>query len=187
MTSLQVVAVSAVAVWLAALSVAVVLVIRQIGLLTIRLTYAAPHGAAESHGPPLGSKIPHTASELLGLNGAPRAVIFLSATCMPCRDFAESIAAEDIDGNITILISGRVELAEGVAALLPAECEPLLDPISSEIANDFGVDMVPFGLLLADGAVRNKTYLKSREELDAMKTPTGQRAKTIAIGSENGG
>jgi hypothetical protein len=185
--SLETLALVVATLWLVALTVAVVLVIRQIGLLTIRLTYSAPHGVADEHGPAIGSSVPETAASLLGLNGDSRAVVFLSSTCNPCRDFATQASADQLGEDTTILISGNPELARGVAALLPKGAESVLDPISQEVASAFGVGMVPFALYLSDGRVRAKTYLNDPDELVRLRTPGGANATTIELTDQTGG
>lgn len=188
MSSLAALAVVIAAIWLAALTVAVVLVVRQIGLLTIRLTYSAPHGAAEEHGPAIGAPVPDSVVETLGLNGQGRALVFLSCSCTPCRDFASQVTIEQLAGDTTIAISGREELARGVASLLPEGSEALFDPASDDLAQAFGIQMVPFALYLTEGHVHSKTYLRTPEDLASLRNGrTGGKAKSISLAGENGG
>lgn len=187
MNSLETLALVVATLWLVALTVAVVLVIRQIGLLTIRLTYSAPHGVADEHGPAIGSSVPETAASLLGLNGDSRALVFLSSTCNPCREFASQASSDHLGEDTTVLISGNPELARGVAALLPRGTKPVLDPTSQEVASAFGVGMVPFALYLSGGRVRAKTYLNDPDELIKLRAPGGANATTIELTDRIGG
>jgi hypothetical protein len=176
MSSLETLVVALLAVWLGAISVAVLLVIRQISLLTVRLGYVSPHTVTDDHGPAIGSAVPAQASELLGLNGEGRAVVFLSSTCGPCRDFATGASPNHLGDDTSVLISGREELALGVAALLPSGTEPLLDPTSREIAAALGVEMVPFALYISDGRIRGKSYLRDPDELVKLRALDGDGA-----------
>ncbi|MBS1862839.1 MAG: hypothetical protein JSS68_14130 [Actinobacteria bacterium] len=188
MTTLGATAVVLGAIWLGALTVAVILMVRQIGLLTIRLTYSAPHGAAEEHGPAIGHPVPDRVMELLSLNGEGRNLVFLSCTCTPCRDFASRVTSAELGSDTTIAISGREELARGVAALLPEGADSVFDPVSDELAHAFGIQMVPFALHLAEGHVKSKTYLRSPQDLGALRnTDNGGNGRVIALDVEAGG
>lgn len=169
MSTAELIALVTVAIWLAVLTVAIVLVIRQIGLLTVRLTYAAPHSPADEHGPDLGTALPEMVRESISLNGEATIVVFLSGTCSPCREFISSASPADFEHGTVTLISGREELAGQVADMLPEKARRFLDPVSNEVAKALGIEMVPFGILIVENKIEAKTYLRTADDLERLR------------------
>ena len=184
MSSAELIALIGVAIWLAVLTVVLILVIRQIGLLTVRLTYAAPHSPADEHGPDIGTPLPESVTDALQLNGEGRVILFLSGTCAPCREFVTSASPSDFQHGTVTLISGREELAGQVADMLPDDAERVLDPVSDAVAKDLGIEMVPFGLLVANGRVEGKGYLRSSADLERLREADGELLRVITKSSK---
>lgn len=94
MSDLGMVAVVVAGVWLGALTLVVILTVRQIALLTARLDHAAtlapsPSYSLADEGPKIGSRIEETVLRWVPELAAPKAhLLLLSSTCGPCREFA---------------------------------------------------------------------------------------------------
>lgn len=166
MSGLEQAALVIVAVWLAALSLVLLLVVRQMGLMTVRLSFAAPHRPADDAGLDIGTVVPDDIAGLVGgENGFSRTLLFLSATCATCRSIASSLTPSDISDDATILIAGERGRAEGIDRLLPDGGRRLFEPQASRISIGLSVDTVPFGLRIEHGVIASKAYLNSRADL----------------------
>jgi|GEM_PF-6655988 len=161
MSGAEQVALIAGAIWLAVLTAIILLLIRQVSLLTVRLSLAAPNAPMDDDGLDLASPVPASVLETLGVNGSARTVVFLSATCAPCRELASTLGEADFSESTVVLIAGGPGLAEGVADLLPRTVESLLDPAATNIAQALEIESTPFGMRFVDGAVHSKAYLQS--------------------------
>lgn len=165
MTGLEQAALVVVAAWMAVLTFALVLVTRQIGLLTVRLSFAAPNIPVDEVGLPLGTKIPQEAAAAIGEIEVGRTVLFLSGTCGDCRSLATALSAEDVGPEVIALIGGRPSLAQDVGELLPAGLGHVFDPIASQVSAALGVDTVPFGMRINRGVIEAKAFLRSPADL----------------------
>lgn len=169
MTGLELTAVIAIAVWLAALSFVVVLVTRQLGLVTVRLSLVAPHAPADEAGPEVGSAVPSEAGALIGRDGQPTVLLLLSATCDSCRSLASRLGEREVDVNTVALVAGRQPLASGIGELLPSGIDTRFDPEASQIAQRLGLEMVPFGVRIDAGIVSMKAYLHTPDDVGRLK------------------
>jgi hypothetical protein len=123
-------------------------------------------------GPPTGSQIPHfTARTPDGdpaderqLLGSPTVIVFMSASCGPCRQLAEKISNADLNGLLEQLVvvtdpAGRDDLA------LPAGLRLLLEP-GHEVSRAFAVNGFPFAVAVdGDGTVRDKLPVSTVDQL----------------------
>lgn len=136
--------------WLALLSLVCLLLVRQIGLMTVRLDRMTDLGPRDTgFGPDIGTRLPDQFEHVLGDFGEERGyLLFLDADCVPCRRLAEELAdagvADDID--IAALVAGPPALATDLANLLPASVPVTGDPAASELARSLDVRATPFAL-----------------------------------------
>ena len=168
MTVLEQAMVVAVGVWLLALSFVMLLVVRQIGLLTVRLSFAAPDVPVDEVGMPLGTVVPPEILDLIEARGEDRTVVFMSGTCGDCRGLARSMTPDDVGGAIC-LVAGEPSLAQEVADLLPKGARHGLEPTASRVATALGIDTVPFALRVESGVVHRKVYLRSAADLAVLE------------------
>lgn len=161
MSGLGVAALVVTAAWLGALTVVVVLVVRQIALVTARLDHAGAeplrvYGGLMDDGPALGSRVPkEVTNELPELERGLVHLILLSATCSPCRELANGLRDEIMPANraVIALVPGRPELADGVIELLPPSIRAVHDPLAEDLAGILGLERVPNALTMRDGVV----------------------------------
>jgi hypothetical protein len=162
MNGLAVAALVLACVWLGFLTLVVVLLVRQIGLLTVRLsvTGQAQAFALDNDGPEVGSTVPEEVVSALPEVGGERAYVLLSsATCTPCRELVAGIRHHDFEQAIVALVPGPEELADELAALLPPGVRAVLNPEATELAQALGIRSTPFVVEVERGTVTRKAYL----------------------------
>jgi len=168
-----------VAAWLAVLSLVVILLVRQLSLVTMRLSLVAPHAPADAAGPEVGSAVPQDVSALVGHDGRSTVLILLSATCATCRSLAARVSARELGAETVVLVAGRKPLVSTIAELLPPDSDVRLDPQASRIARGLGLDTVPFGLRLDSGTVSMKAFLHGPDDILRLREGERDRRKPV--------
>jgi hypothetical protein len=149
-----------VCVWLGVLSFVVVLLVRQIGLLTVRLSVAGQALSLDNDGPEVGSKVPDEVASVLPNPEEGRAYLLLvSATCAPCRQLVADIGERHFEQAIVALVPGSEQMAGELASLLPSGIQAVLDPDASRLAEALKIHSTPFALETVNGTVTRKSYL----------------------------
>jgi hypothetical protein len=159
MTILESAVILAVGIWLLVLSIVSLLLVRQVSLITVRLSIAVPHVVLDEDGPDLGFRVPEGLFHAIQGADSVRDLIFLSATCSPCRSLASELSSSAVTAPTLALITGREEVASAVADLLPEKIERVLDPLAAEITAALDVSSMPFGIRVSNGVVEAKAYL----------------------------
>jgi hypothetical protein len=160
MSALLIAAVVLVSIWLGVLSLVVVLLVRQIGLLTVRLSVASQGLALDNDGPEVGSSIPdEVTSALPNLEEERAYLLLISAGCAPCRELVADLGEHRFEQEIVALVPGRAEQANELAELLPSGIRVVLDPQAHRLANVLRLESTPFVLEVERGTVTRKAYL----------------------------
>ena len=161
MSALAIAALVLVCIWLGVLTLVVVLLVRQIGLLTVRLSVASQAISLDDDGPEVGSSLPEeVTSALPELKEEERAYLLLiSAGCMPCRELVADLGGHHFEQKVVALVPGREEQAREMAALLPSDIQVVLDPKAVALAGALELESTPFALELERGMVTGKAYL----------------------------
>lgn len=166
MSGLATVALILIAIWLGILTLVLVLTIRQIGVLTVRLSQAGESFNVDEDGPEVGSDIPPEVREILpGIETRVANFVLLSSNCNPCRELATKLDGHYFGTPVITLLAGRKELADGLASLLPPDFQILRDPAASQLAAAFQIQSTPFAVAVDAGKVRSKAYLHSLDDL----------------------
>lgn len=186
MRGLEVAALVAVAVWLGVLTCGVLLVVRQVSLLTVRLSFAAPHVNADDDGQPVGSAVSEPIQALFTGTHDRGTLALLTGTCGSCRELAQSVSARLTDDALVFLIAGEQDLAQEVGRLLPDSARRIFDPEATQIANALQIMSSPFGLSVERGVVTAKTYLHSGADLSALLARANRAATSIDVVARNG-
>ncbi len=162
MSDIEVLALTLVALWLLAVTVAVLALVRQIGLVTVRLEYRpspAPDG-----GPMIGSRVPAAAREVVPeLELGRVAILFLSPTCAPCAQIAPELGS--FRQQVIAAVPGTDEAAAEFARLIPAQMRVIRDPDATKLGHAFEVQGAPFLVAAEAGIVSGKAYLSTVEDL----------------------
>lgn len=181
MSGLEIGAVVGAAVWLGVLTLALVLVVRQVALVTARVDLASPGPimGLPDDGPAIGASLPDAVvREIPQLASGVAHLVLLSATCNPCRVMAEQMREEHFSPGekLIALVPGREHLADGVIAMLPQRFDAIRDPAATEVASLLQLESVPFAMTARDGVVAAKApILTSIDDLTRFLAVTGSK------------
>lgn len=158
MSALAIAALVLVCAWLGVLTFVVVLLVRQIGLLTVRLSMAAQAMSLDDDGPEIGSTLPEDVAEVMP-EGERAYLLLISEGCDPCRELVAELDGRRFEQNVVTLVPGRQEQAAELAALLPPDVGVVLDPEATDLAESLGLESTPFALEVQRGTVTRKVHL----------------------------
>jgi hypothetical protein len=107
MSALAIAALVLACIWLGVLTLVVVLLVRQVGLLTVRLSVAGEAASLDNDGPEIGSSVPEDVALVLPDQAQEHAYLLLiSSTCLPCWELATDLAEHRFEQNIVALVPG---------------------------------------------------------------------------------
>ena len=161
MSALAIAALVLVCIWLGVLTLVVVLLVRQIGLLTVRLSVASQAFSLDNDGPEVGSSLPEEVTSVVPELMEERAFLLLiSSSCTPCRELVSDLQGEQHFGQkIVALVPGHEDQAREMATLLPSGIKVVLDPDAARVAEAIDLESTPFALEVERGTVTRKAYL----------------------------
>ena len=160
MSALAIAALVLVCIWLGVLTLVVILLVRQIGLLTVRLSVAGEATPLDNDGPEIGSIVPEDVAEVLPDQSEEHAYLLLvSSTCTPCWELVADLGERRFAQKIVALVPGHGEKAGELAALLPSGIQVVLDPEATRLAGALQLESTPFALEVEHGTVTRKAYL----------------------------
>ncbi len=160
MSALAIAALVLVCIWLGVLTLVVVLLVRQIGLLTVRLSIASQTLSLDEDGPEVGDRLPEDVAAVLPDQEEERAYLLLiSAGCDPCRELVADLGGHRFEEKIVALVPGREEQASELAALLPSDIQVVLDPRAAMLADSLELESTPFAIEVEGGTVTRKAHL----------------------------
>jgi hypothetical protein len=160
MSALAIAALVLVCIWLGVLTLVVILLVRQIGLLTVRLSVAGEATPLDNDGPEIGSSVPEDVAEVLPDQAEEHAYLLLiSSTCTPCWELVSDLGQRRFEQNVVALVPGHGEKASELAALLPSGIQTVLDPEATRLAGALQLESTPFALEVEHGTVTRKAYL----------------------------
>jgi hypothetical protein len=160
MSALAIAALVLVCIWLGVLTLVVILLVRQIGLLTVRLSVAGEATPLDNDGPEIGSSVPEDVAVVLPDQAEEHAYLLLvSSTCTPCWELVADLGERRFEQKIVALVPGHGEKAGELAALLPSGIQVVLDPEATRLAGALQLESTPFVLEVGHGTVTRKAYL----------------------------
>ena len=158
MSALAIAALVLVCAWLGVLTFVVMLLVRQVGLLTVRVTMATQAMSLDEDGPDIGSSLPEDVAEVMPERE--RAYLLLiSAGCEPCRELVAELDGHRFEQKMVALVPGHQEQAAELAALLPPEIRVVLDPEATQLAESLDLESTPFALEIEGSTVISKVHL----------------------------
>jgi hypothetical protein len=161
MTGLELAAVVAVAVWLVVATVVMILLVRQVGLLTLRADRADEGPRLD--GISVGRDVPEAVSALLPGVRDRANVLILGATCGPCRELVDNLAPARITATTVAVIEGDEAAAEGVASRLPSGIRRVTGARAAAAMKALDLQTTPFLFLVDDGVVVGKDVVRSAD------------------------
>jgi hypothetical protein len=158
MSALQIAALVLVCAWLGVLTFVVVLLVRQVGLLTVRLSMATQAISLDDDGPEIGSTLPEDVAEVMPEEERAY-VLLISASCEPCRELVVELDGRRFEQSVVALVPGRQEQAAELAALLPTGIRAVLDPDATDLVESLDLESTPFAIEIERGTVSRKVHL----------------------------
>lgn len=166
MTDLQTIALALVALWLGAITLVVVLLVRQLGLVTLRLDIGGGAPVPLADGPDIGEVVPEAVvARVPQLAQGLRYLLLVSPTCAPCHEIAPQLSGLVLEGQVVALVPGHAEVADDFAAMLPPSFDVVRDPVAVEVAKSLGMELTPAALEIEDGVVSGKAHLMRATDL----------------------
>lgn len=148
--------------WMAILSLVVLVLVRQVGIMTIRIERAGPSISLGDEGPMIGTSVPIVVSDSIKplAEAEPAYLLILSSICAPCREFAIELAKEGdrLPERVFALVPGAEEAAS-LVQLLPHRVQVVRDPLAAELATALAVKAAPFVLEIEASKVTGKAYV----------------------------
>jgi len=158
MSALAIVALVLVCAWLGVLTFVVMLLVRQLGLLTVRVSIATRATSLDEDGPEIGTSLPEDVAEVMPEKE--RAYLLLiSEGCDPCRELVAELDGHRFEQKMVALVPGRPEQAAELAALLPEDIKVVLDPEAMQLVESMDLESTPFVLEVEDGIVTRKVHV----------------------------
>lgn len=168
-----------VVVWLAVLTLVVVALVRQVTALQLALQQRAPESfSVDADGPVLGTTVDDEIIDVLAATGMDAegalALLVLSSTCGPCREVISAFERERAaDDPIVALVAGSGPPLAEVAALAEDRFDAVVSGASADrAAQALGIHSSPFGILIRNGVVVAKTYVRRVSDIYEMMRPT---------------
>jgi hypothetical protein len=158
MSALAIAALVLVCAWLGVLTLVVMLLVRQVGLLTVRLSMATRAMSLDDDGPDIGSSLPEDVAEVMP-EGDQAYLLLISEGCDPCRELVAELDGHRFEQKVVALVPGRQEQAGELAALLPPGIRVVLDPEATQLAESLDLESTPFVLEVKSGTVNRKVHL----------------------------
>jgi hypothetical protein len=162
MSALAIAALVLVCIWLGVLTLVVVLLVRQIGLLTVRLSVASQAFSLDNDGPEVGSSLPEEVTSVVPELMEERSYLLLiSSSCTPCRELVSDLQGEQRfeEQRLVALVPGHEDQAREMAALLPSGIRVVLDPDAARVAGAIDLESTPFAVEVERGMVTRKVFL----------------------------
>ena len=155
------------------LSLVVIALLRQVGVLHLRLS---PTGALDTgEGPPLGERAPRP----LTPEGREALVVFGSESCGMCRDLLPSATAlARSDPHLSVVVASTSSAFAGMA-------EPPATAVADPVAvSAFRVKATPFAVYVdPDGVVRAKGIVNTLEHLESLVDQGRRRSSEAREGT----
>lgn len=166
MSGLALVALVAAAIWLGFLTLVMILLVRQVAVLTARFELGLPRFSPAADGLEIGRDAPQSVMEAIPEARSEVAYVLLtSATCGPCRELVPELARHHADEKVVALLAGPDALADGLAALFPPWIQIIRDPLATALAKSLEIQSTPFAMEIEDGRISGKAYLYSVSDL----------------------
>lgn len=163
---MEAIALGAAALWMGFLTLVVLLLVRQVGLIAARLEESSTLFSLADDGLSVGTKVPDDAILLLpDLAAGVRHIVVMSASCAPCRTLVTDLNAHPPTRDFIAIMPGREQQAQTMIDFLPPGARPVTDPDAKELSNLLRVRSTPFGLQVTNGIVTSKRFLTSASDL----------------------
>jgi hypothetical protein len=163
-TGLELAALVTVAAWLAILSIAVLLCVRQLGVLTVGSRPVSGETQMVGDGLEIGRRVPPDVRSVVPGLDQLKYLLFVETGCAACRQLIAELADSDIDASFVAIIQGSRRVDE-LASLLPARTAVVRDPDAAQVFERMEVELTPTVLEIERGFVTGKGVLRGLYDL----------------------
>ncbi len=157
--------------WAVGASLLLILLVRQVSLISVRLNLqmTMPDASDVGVGPELGTQAPASVSAMIanaGL-GADATLVALTGTCESCHLFAESLPSRTpgYGQHFIVLLPGMGKPLEDLRDKLPHWVRMVSDPVASEIGSDLGLARTRRALRIMENRVVGSAEVADATEL----------------------
>lgn len=171
MTDLGYVLIATIIIWQTAVTIVLLVLLRQVTILSVRTGLAGPaqSEASLSLGQPLPDSLLEAAPTLKGA-GVVHYVTWLTGTCMSCKGFAEALVLSqqhgDFSAPIVAVVSGSDAGAQQIAAQLSGVVKGVVtDPVASAAIDQLGLDVSPLAIEVESQVVTGWAAITSMDDL----------------------
>lgn len=169
MSTLAVIAMALAGVWLGALTLAVLAMVRQVALVTLRLDRADE--ARDLDGLSIGSAVPDEVASVLPAGAHARTfLLMLEADCGPCRDLADGLHDQRFDERIVAIVAGDETRAASIASRLPETFAAVMGAPAAAAVKALDVATSPFLFLVENGEIAGKNGPRNAAHFRALVT-----------------
>lgn len=154
-----------VSVWLGVLTLAVLVLIRQTAINSLRLSQGLPTFSLDHEGPEAGTALDADVLQQLPPLSRDACLLLLSASCAPCREVAADLGRWLRAPGVVVLVAGPPDVANAVASMLPEGVDTVYDPAATEVADALSIRSIPFALTLRERVVSDKTYVHDAKDV----------------------
>lgn len=157
------------AVWLILLTVAVLVQLRQITLLTMRLT---PRDANDRTYLTLRQPIPDIvrtmAPDLIGSEGY---LLHLTPSCESCMALVDDIGEAGLGAPYVAIVSGPEDEAATIAARLPTASQVITGGAAETVKASLNLRRAPLAVRIENGRITGWSVVKTRRDFLRLKGP----------------
>lgn len=173
MSTLELTALTLASIWLGVLSLAVLVVVRQVGVLTVRLDMARQQLEPSGDGLAVGTPVPDDVlASLPRLREGVNYLLALSGSCDPCREFVAELHGHHLPRPVVALVSGPPDRCDPLISLLPPTLEVVRDPDASSLLHTLLIQTTPFAVEINSGVVSG--YAISTKPVDLLTLMAAQ-------------
>jgi hypothetical protein len=181
---LETVVVAVVAAWVVVLTLVALGLVRQIGLITVRLDRDRGPAAVDD-GLEIGEPVPEEVLSQVAVDQDSLGyLLILGAVCAPCRELVSDLRGRTLARPVTVLVSGQEDRASSISELLPPDVSVIYDlgDRQGDLAKSLRIATSPFAFEIQHGKVHGKAVLHGADHLLQFIQPTA----TPANGNANG-
>lgn len=164
------------AVWSATLTFAIVLLFRQVALLSVRTVLAGIRHGASVSGPEPGMAIAADLIDRFGIPAAgPAYVLGLAVNCNSCREIAAELDKVPSDDALIVAVTGDAESWDRFRSLLPDDVRVVAEPEASELLDRLSIRGRPLVVSINAGVIVSTGYIRTIEDLTTfIRAATGE-------------
>ena len=172
MATFELIALGLVAGWLAVLTVAILVLVRQVAL----LTYSA--GSSERSivdgGPPIGHTMPPAVAEAVPeLKIVVGHLLFVSPTCGACLDIVRQLESFTWSQPLLPVVTGDDQMADDFIQMMPDGVRVIRDPDATTIYDELHIIGTPYVVEIDGGIISGTAYLRNVQDLRSLVEARG--------------